>query len=404
VTLEQVFTRRRLYVLMPAFLLFAAWNRESDLLLFVGVLAAVTAATAWVVPLVQLRGVAVRREQPASAREDEPFPWRLHIENTTRWPRLLLEFADAVPATLEANLAPRLCVGVLAPFGRTTVEGKLRFPRRGLHRMGPLRIETAFPGGILLRARELPESIVDVTVFPSLFPIARLDPPPGGRGPARFGTPVLQPAGDGEFHGVREYRRGDSPRRIHWRASARHGALLVKELERESATRRLVIALDTHHLFQAGSDREAAFEYAVRIAGSLARHCLANGWEVGLACGGRAPAIRPAGGAAHLSPILRALATVECDGTAPYSATLRTAAVLAGPAGTLAVFVQGLTSNAPATDHPRLEFRFDTDSFGRRAPDDHIVPKVRRQASGDVYTVRCGKRWCATDRTCSGPA
>ncbi len=388
-TLETLFTRRRLSVLMPAFLLFAAWNRESDLLFFAGMLATTASIMAWVVPALQVRRLDVRREQPASAHVGEPFPWRLEVANPTWWPRLLLEFADAVPPALDGSLAPRLCVGVLAPRSSTVLTGELRFPRRGLHRMGPLRIETAFPGGMVQRARDLPDSTADVVVYPSIFPITRLDPPPGGRGLAHVGAPLPQPGGDGEFHGVREYRRGDSPRRIHWRASARHGTLLVKELERESATRRLVIALDTHRLFQAGQGREAAFEYAVRIAGSIARHCLASGWEVGFAHGGST--MPPATGETQFRRILHALATVECDGVAAYAGTLRAAEHLAGPGGTLVVFVQGLGASSPATRHPRMEFRFDTASFQVGAADDAIAPVARHVGSTIIHTVRCGR-------------
>ena len=36
-----------------------------------------------------------------------------------------------------------------------------------------------------------------------------------------------------DYYGVREYVRGDSLRHIHWRSSARHGQLIVKEYQQE---------------------------------------------------------------------------------------------------------------------------------------------------------------------------
>ena len=37
-----------------------------------------------------------------------------------------------------------------------------------------------------------------------------------------------------EYHGLRDYRSGDSPRWIHWRTSARRGELMVKEFEHQN--------------------------------------------------------------------------------------------------------------------------------------------------------------------------
>ena len=37
-----------------------------------------------------------------------------------------------------------------------------------------------------------------------------------------------------EYHGLRGYRSGDSPRWIHWRTSARRGELMVKEFEHQN--------------------------------------------------------------------------------------------------------------------------------------------------------------------------
>ena len=78
-------------------------------------------------------------------------------------------------------------------------------------------------------------------------------------------------AGSGnELFGVREYRPGDSLRRIHWRSSARHGELVVREYE-PPGVRRLAI-----HVDPAPPSDEVADQVA-RIAASEAWDCIRDG-------------------------------------------------------------------------------------------------------------------------------
>jgi uncharacterized protein (DUF58 family) len=89
-------------------------------------------------------------------------------------------------------------------------------------------------------------------------------------------------AGSGtEMFGVREYRAGDSLRRIHWRSSARHGELVVREYE-PPGVQTLGIFCDP--------DPEGAgvADQVARIAASEAWDCIRGGgrvmlWGPGLA-------------------------------------------------------------------------------------------------------------------------
>ena len=89
-------------------------------------------------------------------------------------------------------------------------------------------------------------------------------------------------AGSGtELFGVREYRAGDSLRRIHWRSSARHGELVVREYE-PPGVQTLGIFCDPNPSNAAVADQLA------RIAASEAWDCIRNGglvmlWGPGLA-------------------------------------------------------------------------------------------------------------------------
>lgn len=102
-----------------------------------------------------------------------------------------------------------------------------------------------------------------------------------------------------ELFGVREYRRGDPLRRIHWRSSARHGELVVREYEPPG--------VQTLGIFcsAAPASREIADQIA-RIAASEAWDCIRTGGRVVV----WAPRLEPTRPAEALSlwPILEWLA------------------------------------------------------------------------------------------------
>jgi uncharacterized protein (DUF58 family) len=90
-------------------------------------------------------------------------------------------------------------------------------------------------------------------------------------------------AGSGtELFGVREYRPGDSLRRIHWRSSARHGELVVREYE-PPGVQTLGIFCDPNPPDAAVADQVA------RIAASEAWDCINSGGHVMLWGPGLAP-------------------------------------------------------------------------------------------------------------------
>jgi len=100
--------------------------------------------------------------------------------------------------------------------------------QRGWMKMDHFSIENRFPLG-LFRAWSVVIPEARCLVYPKPAP----NPPPlpnTGRGD--FGA---SHRGEGDhFHGLREYKPGDSLRRIAWRASARHQKLYSREMESPS--------------------------------------------------------------------------------------------------------------------------------------------------------------------------
>ncbi len=85
-----------------------------------------------------------------------------------------------------------------------------------------------------------------------------------------------------EFFGVRNYEPGDPPRRINWRASARHAEELYSNEFQQERVADVGIVLDGRersNLFRGGN---SLFEYSVSAAGALADAFLGQGNRVGL--------------------------------------------------------------------------------------------------------------------------
>src|SRR3972149_6151270 len=88
-----------------------------------------------------------------------------------------------------------------------------------------------------------------------------------------------------ELFGIREYLPGDPARHIHWRSSARHRRLLVKEFE-EPAAPILGLVVDAER-----GQPPADLDAAARAAASITWTALQRGWQVTLLwCGADGPA------------------------------------------------------------------------------------------------------------------
>ncbi len=151
---------------------------------------------------------------------------------------------------------------------------------RGLHRVGPATLTTSDPFGLVSKRIEV-GGTTQFIVYPRMVPVTNLT------------IPARQPLGDDKpaqplvedplrIAGVRPYVPGDSPRRIHWRATARTGALQTRVFE-PSATPSMALFLDTNtfaYLWE--GQNTALLELAITLTASLARDLLERRHAVGL--------------------------------------------------------------------------------------------------------------------------
>jgi uncharacterized protein (DUF58 family) len=134
---------------------------------------------------------------------------------------------------------------------------------RGVHGLDRVRVSSQFPFGIVETRREL-EGPETITVYPAPADLARYRDRSEGAGRG-LGGPVAAEMGPA---GLREFRDGDELRNVHWKATARRGELVVRELEGDAAPG-MEVLLD----LRVQSER---FEEALSLISGLALECKEN--------------------------------------------------------------------------------------------------------------------------------
>ena len=187
---------------------------------------------------------------------------------------------------LEEKLPPLLGESARVPIptveagGAVTHAYELTTWRRGSYQLGPLVARWSDPFGLTERRLVLAEPY-ELLVHPAVEPVTdrpltRLWEDPPQRPPVSRPWPMGM-----EFYGMRDYQRGDDPRRIVWRAYARTRRLLVREAE-QGITDKVVIILDTDVETHSKGPVSESFEAAVRAAASLGVRHLKEGFSVTL--------------------------------------------------------------------------------------------------------------------------
>lgn len=214
--------------------------------------------------------------------------------------------------------------------------------RRGMYFLGPVRLEACDALGFF-RREEVVECITRLLVYPEAVELTRARVLGDGVLP-NAGLEMTGKSGAGEeFMGLREYRPGDPMRRVHWKSSARHGELLVKELRQEITTL-VTFFLDLGRLGLVGVGDQTSMEYGTKCCASLAKRAHALGHQMQLfAIGRKVEHLPPGSGMSHLLSLLDRLTFLKAEGDSGF---LAVAADLAGflPRGSTAVLIQGATT------------------------------------------------------------
>ena len=201
----------------------------------------------------------------------------LHLRNEGRGPTGLLLLEEQVPYSVGTR--PRFVIDRMPPAWERKVTYRIRSDVRGRFTLGPVTVRAADPFGLVELDRAF-RSTATVTVTPQVvaLPVIGLSGSWTGSGDNR---PRDFAGGSAEDVTVREYRRGDDLRRVHWRASAHAGELMVRREEQPWQSRATVFIDNRAHVHR-GTGAASSLEYAVSAAASIAAHLVQRGFRTRL--------------------------------------------------------------------------------------------------------------------------
>lgn len=148
-----------------------------------------------------------------------------------------------------------------------------------------LRLHSAWR---LWRQRRALDVVNTVRVYPNFAPLAKMAGLTVELASHTFGARLQRRRGEGtEFQELRDYRVGDSMRKIDWKATARMGHFISREY-REERNQQIVLLVDCGRRMLAKDGAISHFDHVLNASLSLAYIAMREGDAVGLlACTGR---------------------------------------------------------------------------------------------------------------------
>jgi len=308
----------------------AAGDNASRFLFFAFSTAAVYAL---LVLLFSLRGAEVRR-QPVRSRlvEGEDLEVLVEVRIRSWFPAAWMTVSDSWMN--EAANRKEFHHKLIFPWFRRrfAYRYRIRGMARGSYRFTEVRLRAGDIFGMALRSRRLKRE-QRVVVYPRAREIRAHRGIPG----IEEGTTASRrlPVSDPRMTGVRDYVPGDPTRRIHWKLSARTGALKTRVGESAGRPDFFIYLSNPPAAEPAGGRKEsirrgdpeggsaASFESCVRLAAGLLQYAERENLGFGLLCAGPPDVRLPFAGHASCAPGLELLANVSGTGTGGAPELLR---------------------------------------------------------------------------------
>lgn len=246
-----------------------------------------------------------------------PFEVRCYLRNREVRPLRLTDLLPVVPAGVDVNSGSGGEI-TLPEAARSEFGFRLCASAPGRVVLQGLGVAVPGPFGLFFSPLYFPNPLT-VKVMPrTAFQGRSSARMAAGEAVERSGLSPMRRRGSGmELHEIRDLQPGDPFKSIAWRASARAGKLLVREVEHEVQDT-LQILLDVGGSMRGGRPGERKLDHGIELAALLARQALERGDRVGLLTvdDRLLSQVAPAEGVRHMLRIYDALikATEVVDG------------------------------------------------------------------------------------------
>ena len=269
-----------IFLLILGFLIASALLRNVNLLILMSGMMIGPFLIHWWIVTWALRQIEIERRFPKEVCANDLLVVDLTVHNRRqRFSSWFLTVEDTIYCEHPSRPNTRQKVASIVPHlaanrsFTTSYQGRLEMP--GRYRFGPLQISTRFPFGLLQRSVTLNKTET-LIVYPQIGTLSRKwTTLLTSTNPSSRRTRHRKDHMEGSFYALRDWRSGDSKRWIHWRTSAKHGELKVREFEQQRS-QNIAIILELWAPKQANphqlSTIRQAVSFTATIAEDLCRH------------------------------------------------------------------------------------------------------------------------------------
>lgn len=287
------------YILIWLGLLTAGLSQQINLILLVAGLAAGPIVASLFASAAMLRRLTVSRRLPPYVFSGDRLTLDYTLENDRKWTAALaLAIEDdltPVDRTVSgsSSVTPRVFFARVPGKSRARLRWQGSSPRRGKYRFRMLDLVTRSPFGLIER-RVTTLDPAELLVYPRVghltrrWQIVQRQSSETKRGQRHDRSAQQQ-----EYHGLRDYRPGDSPRWIHWRTSARLGEPMIKEFEQQSEQDLAILIDPWLPRSKVTPELREALEQMIQFAATLSLEtCRRQGRRLLLGWTGPTPGVR----------------------------------------------------------------------------------------------------------------